>query len=241
MLRLDNKVAFVTGCGSVGPGWGNGRAAAVLFAGEGARVFAVDRAPDTMKETLERIREVRGEATAHYCDVTDNAAVAAMVRACLDQYGRVDVLVCNRLPYFDQRIAVRVHETGRRADSDEVGVRVEGGRLGLEALRTRHVVRVHAGEQLTPRQGDHLVECAHVARVRPRHVPYARVLSSVPLDDVQRVVGRPVVDDEELEVLEGLFPHAGDRAVVRRGLSEGVKVVTAGAAELFGTEFGAGH
>jgi RND family efflux transporter MFP subunit len=35
--------------------------------------------------------------------------------------------------------------------------------------------------------------------------------------------------------------HAGDRAVVRRGLSEGVKVVTAGAAELFGTEFGAGH
>jgi NAD(P)-dependent dehydrogenase (short-subunit alcohol dehydrogenase family) len=93
--RFKDKVVIVTGAGCVGPGWGNGRAAAVLFAGEGARVFAVDRAPDTMKETLERIREVGGEATAHYCDVTDNAAVAAMVRACLDQYGRVDVLVNN--------------------------------------------------------------------------------------------------------------------------------------------------
>ena len=84
--RFKDKVVIVTGAGCVGPGWGNGRAAAVLFAGEGARVFAVDRAPDTMKETLERIREVGGEATAHYCNVTDNAAVAAMVRACLDQY-----------------------------------------------------------------------------------------------------------------------------------------------------------
>jgi NAD(P)-dependent dehydrogenase (short-subunit alcohol dehydrogenase family) len=93
--RFKDKVVIVTGAGCVGPGWGNGRAAAVLFAGEGARVFAVDRAPDTMKETLERIRAVSGEATPHYCDVTDNAAVAAMVRACLDQYGRVDVLVNN--------------------------------------------------------------------------------------------------------------------------------------------------
>lgn len=41
--RLQGKIAIVTGAGSVGPGWGNGRATAVIFAQEGAQVFAVDR------------------------------------------------------------------------------------------------------------------------------------------------------------------------------------------------------
>jgi len=93
--RFKDKVVLVTGAGCVGPGWGNGRAAAVLFAQEGARIFAVDRAADTMQETLERIREVGGKVTPHHCDVTNNAAVAAMVNACLDAYGRIDILVNN--------------------------------------------------------------------------------------------------------------------------------------------------
>lgn len=93
--RFKDKIVLVTGAGCVGPGWGNGRAAAVLFAQEGARVFAVDRASDPMKETLARIREAGGEVTSHCCDVTNNAAVAAMVKACLDTYGRIDVLVNN--------------------------------------------------------------------------------------------------------------------------------------------------
>lgn len=93
--RFKDKVVIVTGAGCVGPGWGNGRAAAVLFAQEGARVFAVDRASDTMEETLERIRQAGGEVTAHRCDMTNNAAVGAMVEACLKAYGRIDVLVNN--------------------------------------------------------------------------------------------------------------------------------------------------
>jgi hypothetical protein len=93
--RFKDKVVLITGAGCVGPGWGNGRAAAVLFAHEGARVFAVDRSADTMQETLERIREARGEVTSYQCDVTDNAAVGAMTKACLDTYGRIDVLVNN--------------------------------------------------------------------------------------------------------------------------------------------------
>lgn len=93
--RFKDKVVLVTGAGCVGPGWGNGRAAAVLFAQEGARIFAVDRAADTMQETLERIREVGGKVTSHHCDVTNSAAVAAMVKACLDAYGRIDILVNN--------------------------------------------------------------------------------------------------------------------------------------------------
>lgn len=93
--RFKDKVVLITGAGSVGPGWGNGRAAAVLFAQEGARVFAVDRTADSMQETLERIREAGGDVTSHKCDVTDSAAVAAMVKACLEAYGRIDVLVNN--------------------------------------------------------------------------------------------------------------------------------------------------
>ncbi len=93
--RLQGKVAIVTGAGCIGPGWGNGRAVAVLFAAAGARVFAVDKSMDAMEETLRRVREVGGDVTAYTCDVTDSAAVKAMVDACLEQYGRVDILVNN--------------------------------------------------------------------------------------------------------------------------------------------------
>jgi NAD(P)-dependent dehydrogenase (short-subunit alcohol dehydrogenase family) len=89
--RLRDKVAIVTGAGSVGPGWGNGRATTVRFAEEGAKVFAVDRDERALQETVER---AAGIAT-HICDVTDSAAVAAMVRACIDRFGRVDILVNN--------------------------------------------------------------------------------------------------------------------------------------------------
>jgi len=89
--RLKDKVAIVTGAGSVGPGWGNGRATTVRFAEEGARVFAVDRDARTLKETLDKAPGI----AAYFCDVMDSGAVAAMVRACVDRFGRVDVLVNN--------------------------------------------------------------------------------------------------------------------------------------------------
>jgi NAD(P)-dependent dehydrogenase (short-subunit alcohol dehydrogenase family) len=93
--RLQDKVALVTGAGCVGPGWGNGRAIAVLFAREGAKVFAVDRSGEAMKETLDRVADFGGAIRAHECDVTDGKAVKAMVDACLAAFGRIDVLVNN--------------------------------------------------------------------------------------------------------------------------------------------------
>jgi NAD(P)-dependent dehydrogenase (short-subunit alcohol dehydrogenase family) len=93
--RLDGKVAIVVGAGCVGPGWGNGRAAAVIFAREGAKVFAVDRDADSMRETVERAREAGCEVTTHLCDATDGSAVAAMVDACMETHGRIDVLINN--------------------------------------------------------------------------------------------------------------------------------------------------
>src|SRR5207237_8007977 len=90
-LRLRDKVAIVSGAGCIGPGWGNGRATTVRFVEEGANVFAVDRDAESMRETVDK---APGIAT-HVCDVTDSRAVAQMVRACLDRYGRIDVLVSN--------------------------------------------------------------------------------------------------------------------------------------------------
>lgn len=93
--RLAGKVAIVTGAGSVGPGWGNGRAAAVRFAAEGARVFAVDLHESALEETLAAVAERRGEVVPYTCDVTDSDAVAAMVQACAGTFGAPDVLLNN--------------------------------------------------------------------------------------------------------------------------------------------------
>jgi hypothetical protein len=70
----------------------------VIFAREGATVFAVDRDAEAMRETVERAREAGGAGhaiTTHICDLTDSAAVAAMVAACVEMHGRIDVLVNN--------------------------------------------------------------------------------------------------------------------------------------------------
>ena len=93
--RLQDKVALVTGAGCIGPGWGNGRATAVLFAREGAKVFAVDKNGDSMKETLDRVAEFGGTIKTHECDVTKSASVKAMIDACVDAFGRIDILVNN--------------------------------------------------------------------------------------------------------------------------------------------------
>ncbi len=93
--RLEGKVAIITGAGSVGPGWGNGRATAVRFAEEGAKIFAVDRDAERLRDTVERVKKAGGAIATHLCDVTRAGDVAAMVDACVKTYGRIDVLVNN--------------------------------------------------------------------------------------------------------------------------------------------------
>jgi NAD(P)-dependent dehydrogenase (short-subunit alcohol dehydrogenase family) len=93
--RLQGRIAIVTGAGCIGPGWGNGRATAVRFAEEGARIFAVDRDLESVTETVERVKAVGGEIVTHQCDVTGFASVEVMVKTCLEHFGRIDVLVNN--------------------------------------------------------------------------------------------------------------------------------------------------
>src|SRR3989442_9407602 len=93
MKRFDGKVAIVTGAGCVGTGWGNGRATAVRFAEEGARVVAVDREPERLAETLERAGALRESIHVAQCDVTDSKSVAAVVAQAINVFGRGDRLV----------------------------------------------------------------------------------------------------------------------------------------------------
>jgi len=94
-MRLKNKVALITGAGSVGPGWGNGKATAVALAREGASIFAADLALEAAEETQGIIASEAGTCETHHCDVTDAAEVEVMIETCVTRFGRIDILVNN--------------------------------------------------------------------------------------------------------------------------------------------------
>ncbi|WP_291820556.1 SDR family oxidoreductase [Bosea sp. (in: a-proteobacteria)] len=90
--RLQDRIAIVFGAGSVGPGWGNGKATAALFAREGAHVACVDVDMGAAQETVSIIVREGGSARAHVCDATDSSQVAAVVADVVADHGRIDVL-----------------------------------------------------------------------------------------------------------------------------------------------------
>lgn len=95
MLDLKGKVAFITGAGTVGAGWGNGKATAVLMARQGATIFGTDINPAAVEETRAIIANEGGNCFAAACDMTDSDAVKRAVEACLERFGRIDILVNN--------------------------------------------------------------------------------------------------------------------------------------------------
>lgn len=91
--RLNGKVAVVIGAGqSPGTGMGNGRATALLFAREGAKVLAVDRDPASAEETVGLIRGEGGTAEAFEADVTREDQLKQCIADCVARWGRLDVL-----------------------------------------------------------------------------------------------------------------------------------------------------
>jgi NAD(P)-dependent dehydrogenase (short-subunit alcohol dehydrogenase family) len=96
---MQDKVVVVMGAGSVGPGWGNGRAIAVRMVEEGARVMAFDISADRLAETVSRANTVRaqhgGDIATGTCDVRSNQSIAEAIDHALNHFGRIDVLVNN--------------------------------------------------------------------------------------------------------------------------------------------------
>ncbi|MGH9850850.1 MAG: SDR family NAD(P)-dependent oxidoreductase, partial [Blastocatellia bacterium] len=92
-MRLQDKVAIVVGAGQTpGETIGNGRATAILFAREGARVALVDRDPESARETQAMIEAEGGACVVCEADITRAADCRAFAQATLDAYGRIDIL-----------------------------------------------------------------------------------------------------------------------------------------------------
>src|SRR5271167_4760813 len=90
MARLDEKAAIVTGAAS-----GIGRASALLFAREGARLIVVDRNVDGLNETVDVIARDGGRAEAVTADVSSDDDVAAFVERALTSFGTLDIVYAN--------------------------------------------------------------------------------------------------------------------------------------------------
>ncbi len=134
-MRLKDKTAIVVGAGQTpGDSIGNGRATAVLFAREGARVLLVDRNLESALETKSMIEQEGGTATAFEADVTRESDCSSLVQACLSAYGRVDILHNN--------VGIGTGDAGPTHLSEESWHRILDVNLKSVFLTCKHVLPV---------------------------------------------------------------------------------------------------
>ena len=105
MGRLQDKVAIITGAGR-----GIGRAIALAYAAEGARVVVASRSADTVAAVCEEIRGLNGQALGVTCDVAQKAQIGAMTERAVAHFGGVDILV-NNAQSFGTREAPQAYPT----------------------------------------------------------------------------------------------------------------------------------
>jgi 3-oxoacyl-[acyl-carrier protein] reductase len=103
--RLAGRVALITGAGQ-----GIGRAIALRFALEGAKVVALDVVPDGINAVVREIKEAGGDALAVVCDVTQREQIAGAVQAALDAFGQIDILCNNAGITRDARLVKMTEE-----------------------------------------------------------------------------------------------------------------------------------
>lgn len=162
--RLKDKIALVFGAGSCGPGWGNGKATAVSFAREGAKVIAVDRHQAAARETCDIIKREGGTCLAMQADVTQAADIAAVVKQCLTEFGRIDLLHNN----------VGIAEVGGPIEAtEESWDRVIDVNVKSMFLTCKHVLPV-----MLAQQAGVIINISSVAGIRWLGVPYIAYAAS---------------------------------------------------------------
>jgi len=117
MKRLEGKTAIVTGSSS-----GIGKAIALRFAGEGARVVVAARRVKLCEQTVAQIRQAGGEGVAIQTDVTDERQVDTLMQNTMRRYGRIDILVNNAGIFGGRRLA----ETTTAAFDEVIVVNLRG-------------------------------------------------------------------------------------------------------------------
>ena len=157
--RIEDKVALVVGAGSIGPGWGNGKAAAVLYAREGARLFAVDIDGTAAEETRAIIAAEGGRCESFVADAADARQVATAVDACRARFGRIDILHNN----------VGIAVVGGVADTDEADWdRINAVNLKSVFLACRAVI-----PSMVAQGGGAIVNISSISGIRSVGVPLA--------------------------------------------------------------------
>jgi NAD(P)-dependent dehydrogenase (short-subunit alcohol dehydrogenase family) len=164
MQRLKGKTAMVIGAGSIGPGWGNGKATAATFAREGAQVFCVDHNGAAAEETVNIITSEGGKAASFTADASRAADVEAMVAACLKTYGRIDVLD-NNVGIAEMGSVVEVTE----AEWD----RVFAVNLKSAFLSMKHVIPV-----MQRQGGGSIINISSIASIRHLGISYVTYATS---------------------------------------------------------------
>lgn len=158
--RLAGKVAIVTGAGSRADGIGNGRAAAILFAREGARVLLVDQSEKAAAETLARIKDEGGEAAVFAADVTRSEDCRAMVDDAVRRWGRLDIL--------DNNVGI-----GGRATVVEVS-EADWDHLMRVNVTSMMLTGKHAVPAMAKGGGGAIVNISSISALRPRGLtPYS--------------------------------------------------------------------
>jgi NAD(P)-dependent dehydrogenase (short-subunit alcohol dehydrogenase family) len=162
--RLKGKIALVVGAGSSGPGWGNGKATAVAFAREGAKIFCADINLAAAEETAGIVQSEGGDAVAYRADVSKAADVKTMVEACAAAYGRIDVLDNN----------VGIAEVGGVVEVSEA----DWDRVFAVNLKSAYLTMKQTIPLMLRQGGGSIINISSIASVRYTGVPYATYYAS---------------------------------------------------------------
>ena len=134
-MRLEGKAAIVVGAGQTpGDTIGNGRAAALLFAREGARVMLVDRRVESARDTQAEIEKEGGDSFSFEADITREADCRAIAAACVERYGQIDILHNN--------VGIGAGDSGPTSLSEEIWDRILNVNLKSVFLTCKHVLPV---------------------------------------------------------------------------------------------------
>jgi NAD(P)-dependent dehydrogenase (short-subunit alcohol dehydrogenase family) len=136
-LRLKDKTAIIVGAGqSPGSGMGNGRATALRFAQEGAKIMAVDRELALAEETAAIVKKEGGSCFAFEADVTKEAAMAAMIAEAKKRWGRIDVL------HYNVGVSIAGGDAPPTEITEEAFDRVVAINLRGAVMACKHVIPV---------------------------------------------------------------------------------------------------
>jgi NAD(P)-dependent dehydrogenase (short-subunit alcohol dehydrogenase family) len=162
--RVAGKVALVNGAGSAGPGWGNGKAAAVLYAREGAKVVCVDLRREAAEETAEIIRGEGGEAAAVAGDSAETATAQTAVETARERFGGLHILHNN----------VGIVSPAPTTETDEA----DWDRVIRVNQRSYFLACKYAIPAMLERGGGAIVNIATIAAIGWLGVPYASYVAS---------------------------------------------------------------